>query len=432
MTSSIDRFLRKRADLAARPLVAGSFDGVEAVVVIPAMAEYESLPTTIESLALNPPADLAATLIIVVVNNGTGPCSDVRDNNRATLEWLRAAQAERRYPVRIAYVDASTAVAYLPDRGGVGPARKIGMDWAVEVLHRNDHPSAPILCLDADTIVDANYLPVVREHFRAPGAWAAVIDYAHRPEGPAGQRAAIVLYEIFLRCHVLGLGWAGSPYAFHTIGSAMACSAEAYCAVSGMNRRRAGEDFYFLQELAKTGSVASLRDTVVCPSGRVSNRVPFGTGRQMMDASCRAGCRQRLYNPASYIALRYWLQIVRDGLADSGELLMGRAADASPPVADFLKQRDFTEKWDRIRAQTSDPARLHRQFNSLFDGFETLKLFHHLRDNGLPDVDIMTGAQSLLTQIGHDFPPFNTNSQQLGAGLLDYLRGASARNQDGD
>jgi hypothetical protein len=427
MIDPIERYLLKRADLASRPLIANSFVGIEAVVVVPAMAEHDRLPAAIESLASNPAADLAATLVLVVVNNGADANAEIRDNNRATLEWLRTAQADNRYPVRIAFIDASTSDAALPDRGGVGPARKIGMDWAVEVLRRNGRPRAPILCLDADTNVDERYLPAVREHFRAPGAWAAVIDYAHRAEGPAEQREAIVLYEIFLRCHVLGLAWAGSPYAFHTIGSAMACSAEAYCAVAGMNSRRAGEDFYFLQQLAKTGSVASLCGTVVCPSGRVSNRVPFGTGRQMLDAASKLGFKQRVYNPASYTALRYWLRIAQDGFADSGEMLLGHAADASPPVANSLKHRGFAQKWDRIRAQTSDPARLQRQFDCLFDGFETLKLFHYLRDNGLPDVDIMDGAQTLLSQFGHDFLPFDTSSQQHTAELLDYLRNTTRK-----
>ncbi|MEK7793914.1 MAG: hypothetical protein AAB353_05260 [Candidatus Hydrogenedentota bacterium] len=431
MTSPIDRYLLKRANLAARPLVAGSLEGVETLVVIPAMAEHERLPATIESLALNPPADLAATLVIVVVNNGADSNAEVRDNNRATLDWLRTVQADNQYPVRIAYIDAATGNASLPDRGGVGLARKVGMDWGAEVLRRNDRPRAPILCLDADTTVDGHYLPAVREHFRAPDAWATVIDYAHRAEGPAEQRAAIVLYEIFLRCHVLGLAWAGSPYAFHTIGSAMVCTVEAYCAVSGMNSRRAGEDFYFLQQLAKTGSVASLRDTVVHPAGRASNRVPFGTGRQMMDVASKPSFKQRLYNPANYTALRYWLRIAQDGIGDSGETLLGHAADASPPVASFLKQRNFAQKWDRIRAQTSDPARLQHQFDCLFDGFETLKLFHHLRDNDLPDLDVINGAHSLLTQIGHDLPPFDTSTQQYAADLLHHLRNASAKDPNG-
>ena len=35
----------------------------------------------------------------------------------------------------------------------------------------------------------------------------------------------------------------------------MTCTAKSYVATGGMNRRMAGEDFYFLQKLAKTDGV---------------------------------------------------------------------------------------------------------------------------------------------------------------------------------
>src|SRR5690606_30362640 len=101
-----------------------------------------------------------------------------------------------------------------------------------------------IISLDADTLVEPNYLQALRKEFDLQDAWAAVIDFAHPLAGPVEQQAAILAYEIHLRYHVLGLRYAGSPYAFHTVGSAMACTAEAYVAAGGMNRRQAGEDFY--------------------------------------------------------------------------------------------------------------------------------------------------------------------------------------------
>ena len=62
---------------------------------------------------------------------------------------------------------------------------------------------------------------------------------------------AIICYEIFLRYYVLGLKFAKSDYAFHTIGSTMLCTPDAYVKVEGMNKRKAAEDFYFLEKLAK-------------------------------------------------------------------------------------------------------------------------------------------------------------------------------------
>jgi hypothetical protein len=43
-------------------------------------------------------------------------------------------------------------------------------------------------------------------------------------------------------------------YAYHTVGSAMAVKAYQYVKVGGMNRRQAGEDFYFIQKLVHSGN----------------------------------------------------------------------------------------------------------------------------------------------------------------------------------
>ena len=45
-----------------------------------------------------------------------------------------------------------------------------------------------------------------------------------------------------------------------------------------MNRRQAGEDFYFIQKLAQRGNFSECNTTCVIPSPRPSDRVPFGTG----------------------------------------------------------------------------------------------------------------------------------------------------------
>jgi len=52
----------------------------------------------------------------------------------------------------------------------------------------------------------------------------------------------------------------------------IACTAQAYIAVGGMVRRQAGEDFYFLQKLAKRGPIHEIADTTVRPSPRRSDR----------------------------------------------------------------------------------------------------------------------------------------------------------------
>jgi hypothetical protein len=54
-----------------------------------------------------------------------------------------------------------------------------------------------------------------------------VIPFCHQQGDTPEEDQAIRRYELFLRAYVLGLARAGSPCAFHTVGSAMACTAEA-------------------------------------------------------------------------------------------------------------------------------------------------------------------------------------------------------------
>lgn len=79
----------------------------------------------------------------------------------------------------------------------------------------------------------------------------------------------------------MGLEVSGSPYAFHTIGSTMACDAEMYVKIQGMNKKKAAEDFYFMEKLSKNVKIHKIISAKVYPSSRGSWRVPFGTGRSV-------------------------------------------------------------------------------------------------------------------------------------------------------
>jgi hypothetical protein len=82
---------------------------------------------------------------------------------------------------------------------------------ALRLLEKNATKNGAIVSLDADTLVEPNYLSVVRDYFRK-NVKTAIMAYAHQmPENPAEQ-AAICCYEIFLRYWVLGLRYAKSPW----------------------------------------------------------------------------------------------------------------------------------------------------------------------------------------------------------------------------
>ena len=132
--------------------------------------------------------------------------------------------------------------------------------------------------------------------------------YAHPVDGAPETARPILSYELYLRYQELAWGYAGSPYAYPAIGSAMACTARAYAASGGMNRRQAGEDFYFLQQLAKTGKIGRIWETTVRPSGRASHRVPFGTGRKVGAFAADPDEAYLTYHPESFQVLQAWLE----------------------------------------------------------------------------------------------------------------------------
>ena len=82
-----------------------------------------------------------------------------------------------------------------------------------------------IVSLDADCTVDSAYLQAIVNHFTkhpvSPGASIYFEHLLEQVENPVWRRA-IVNYELHLRYYVAGMRMAGFPYAFHTVGSAMA------------------------------------------------------------------------------------------------------------------------------------------------------------------------------------------------------------------
>ncbi|HOP40809.1 MAG TPA: glycosyltransferase family A protein [Geobacteraceae bacterium] len=353
-----------------------TYDGA---VVIPALAESETLFATLCSLAKNPPDLVARFMVLVVVNNRQDAPERDKEDNRKTLEAL-ADNNHRPTCLSVAWVDASSPGRELPARkGGVGLARKIGFDLALPLLDYTK--SNPILvALDADTLVQPDYLPALVNHFRSASAGGAVLPFRHQHGTAPLEHRAICRYELFLRAYVLGLSLADSPYAFHTVGSAMACTAAAYAGMGGMNTRQAAEDFYFLQHLKKTSGVTEVAGTIVHPSARPSHRVPFGTGKSISRLLDHGEEAVLFHGPECFTILRDWLSLVANQLDRGGRSIRLLAGGISPTLGEYLDQAGFVDTWEKLQKNSRDQASLLAAFHSWFDGLRTLKLIHYLSD----------------------------------------------------
>jgi hypothetical protein len=405
MNRTLVKYLARRASV--RPLCGRepSFAGLEAAVVIPALAERATLPVTLASLAANSPLELERTLVLVVVNNRAlggkhGAAPEDCENNQQTLAWL--AEFATTTPLRLAWIDASSPGLEMPGRSGVGLARKIGCDSCLQGLaddQADDLVAAlkrfRILHMDGDTLVVPNYLSAVRSALTVVSPPGLSIAYRHQPaDTPEGQ-SAIDQYERYLDHYVAGLRRAGSPYAFQTVGSAMACTADAYLKVGGIPaKRQAGEDFYFLQELAKNCGVRTLEATVVHPSARSSRRVPFGTGYRILQALEYGESEFLGYDPRTFAALRELLQAVETGLDRPAGAILGSLN--VPESREFLEAREFRKIWSGFQQQYAKSTARLQAFHRWFDGFVTLKFIHYLTEQAWPKIPL---AEACANQV---------------------------------
>ena len=137
---------------------------------------------------------------------------------------------------------------------GVGLARKTGCDLALQWMHEGAISGAVDLQYRCRCDAAARLLQQLEGITRE--AVAAVFPFLHVPgTAPAIDRAT-TLYELRLHQYVLGLEYAASPYAHHTLGSCLAVKADAYAQVRGFPKRAGAEDFYLLNKLAKLGAIA--------------------------------------------------------------------------------------------------------------------------------------------------------------------------------
>jgi len=383
LPSAITKYLQNLAVQAPWEISGCKGTGFSGAVVIPALAEYGNLFDTLQSLAANPPDYLARFLVLVVVNHREDAVADDKNDNRLTLARLADVGPDLA-SLRLAWVDAASPGLEMPAKaGGVGLARKIGLDRALSCLDFSGK-SPLLVCLDADTMVEPSYLHALTDHFSRSRNGGAVIPFRHRPGANTAEQEAIDRYELFLRSYVLGLSLAGSPYAFHSVGSAMACTAESYIRMGGMNRRHAAEDFYFLQQLHRTAGVEQLRGTTVHPSPRPSHRVPFGTGRSISRTLQGESNAITFYQPDCFRILGEWLDVVAGNLCMDASSLMAKAASVSPFLEEYLEISGFPDAWERLQNNNRTPETLLTAFHGWFDALRTMKLIHHLSASPFP------------------------------------------------
>jgi len=354
------------------------------VIVIPCYNE-PAVTDTLDSLSACQPIE-AEMEVIVVVNQGEEEGQNVKDQNQRSLAELNEWKAKKN-PIRLhtIFIDEVSH-----KKAGVGYARKTGMDEAIRRFEGSYSKYQVILCLDADTLLTDNYLQSVYSYFvKHPKCPAASIHYEHPLNAKDPKiNESILQYELHLRYYVLAQRWSGLNYAHQTVGSSMAVRAKAYQEQGGMNTRKAGEDFYFIHKFTHFENYGNITDTIVIPSARISDRVPFGTGRAMQSLMIQDE-PLTTYAPQSFAAIAKLvsqLPILYEGKQE---------IKSAEPMAFFLGNHNYKKKVEELRNNTSDYAAFKKRFFRWFDAFLCMKFLHFSRDQFNPNIPIIEAAQWL-------------------------------------
>ncbi|MCZ6703160.1 MAG: hypothetical protein O6940_08975, partial [Ignavibacteria bacterium] len=195
--------------------------GISNVIVIPAIAEYDNIKVLLSLLSHNDFTFFTSSLVLFVINNSLSSNTEVTVDNQKSLNLLYSiinsnsnhgfAAEIIQSGLQVGLIDASSnGREFNTKHSGVGLARKVGMDLALNVFDYSFKTNKLIICLDADCKVPANYLTRVITDFSKNNYSVAIINYEHKIDGNDINTTAIICYEIYLRYYVAGLKYAGS------------------------------------------------------------------------------------------------------------------------------------------------------------------------------------------------------------------------------
>ncbi|HVN58609.1 MAG TPA: glycosyltransferase family A protein [Bacteroidales bacterium] len=369
------------------------------IVVVPAFDEPD-ITALLGSLKSCVPSSCGCE-VIIVVNSSSDAGEQTILNNRVCVEKANQWKDcnDTFFRLHIINIERAGIKGW-----GVGLARKAGMDEALRRFSRIGNPSGVIACLDADCTVSPDYFTAVeKELLLGPGRNACSICFEHPLAGGGHSPeifTAIVQYELHLRYYIEALRYAGFPYLFHTVGSTMAVRALSYMKAGGMNRRQAGEDFYFVQKLVPAGGYFNLNSTTVFPSPRISARVPFGTGAAVGKMIKNGESILYTYNPGSFGDLKELFSLSLLFYDKAGHTTANLHKALPPPIRSFVTQEEYASKLEEIRTNTSSVDAFGKRFFSWFNMFRVVKFLNYSHNEAYRKVPVFEAAVDLMKRTG--------------------------------
>jgi hypothetical protein len=326
-------------------------------------------------------------LVIIVINQpDTDPAVDT---SQKLWETLRAKGANKNKSEEFLVVDQpDLGITFLgincfaegerlPEKQGVGLARKLGCDMAVALIQQRVLKTDWIHTTDADTSLPEDYFIQTAE---IKNTSAVHYRFQHQGSDSAISQAT-QLYEKSLHYYVRGLQYAGSPYGFYTIGSCIVVNANSYAQARGFPKKAGGEDFYLLNKLAKLGEIKVLDGEPIIIEARKSNRAPFGTGPAVEKILAMKNPEQEFlyYHPQVFeelkIVLRHFSNLY-NFREDFSEWLKSLSKASRTSLID----NQIEQLFNHLQKQAKTEEQYHHFIREWLDAFKTLKFIHGLRN----------------------------------------------------
>ena len=344
-------------------------------IVIPCYNEFHFIFNTLESIDDQNINILNKCLVIIVVNNSLNESEIVFKNNIKTFKKLIKVN----YKFELIVIDFFSEKNSFNDKiKGVGTARKIGMDYVLN-LARNEKS---IICsLDADTTISKNYLSVIMSKFKKNNFNASVVNFQHNLTDNSLTNEAIIKYEKILKKTAASIKKTGSPYGYVSLGSTIICNLKSYIACGGMSTREATEDFYFLQSLAKYTEIKSISNILVYPSSRFENRVYLGTGFRIKEY-CKHGKFNNLsFSKDSFNEIKKIIFFVESSYNISFNIFVKKIKNnLKDESIYFLFSKDVKKIWDKFHNNASTKKQFMKFFHEWFDALMIIQLLKKLNN----------------------------------------------------
>jgi len=394
--SFADTYLNKQRNFE-RKIPGKPNSEVKFIAVIPCFNELNLIETL--SSIKNCEKIKSSIEVIIVINSSEDTRQEIVDQNIKTYHEVKNWIAHHEDSLLRFFI---LHEENLPKKfAGAGLARKIGMDQAVAQFNQLNKDNGVIVSIDADSKLKANYFTELEKHFDKQPKTNAVTTYFEHPiegnEFEADIYNAVSQYELYMRYYKLALEYTGFPYSFYTIGSCFAVNAKAYVKQGGMNRKQAGEDFYFLHKIFPLGNCCEINTTCVYPSSRPSDRVPFGTG-PMVKSIAESKKEQFLtYNFDAFLELKSFLAKV-DKLfrIDSLDQFL---ASLPKCISEFLIENEISFAIKEINSNSANIKTFTKRFFNWFDAFRVLKFLNFAHDNYYEKQELMKESEKLLQLI---------------------------------